>query len=267
MKFGHIGYIPAYIRHHPDLNAVTKLVYAEITANIEEQGYCKKKNSFFARVLGSSASTISSCITKLRRFNLIKVVIENEEDSNKFINRYIMLTLPEISVGVDHNIPVPYAENSVGGNDSDTDVVPKTDVEGTEISDTLLHSNNNIQYIYSIPKNKVALNKKINKDQLVFIKRIVNNFYTTQNKNYPEIIKSDWHKDTNLTNGSINVIFDLLTIDKWDEGKVRSVIDWLVKDTFWASKCYSLRVLRDKAPNGQAKFTNMYASYIDKGGK
>ena len=41
MKFGHIGYIPAYIRHHPDLNAITKLVYAEITANIEEQGYCK----------------------------------------------------------------------------------------------------------------------------------------------------------------------------------------------------------------------------------
>ena len=113
----------------------------------------------------------------------------------------------------------------------------------------------------------MALNKKINKDQLVFIKRIVNNFYTTQNKNYPEIIKSDWHKDINLTNGSINVIFDLLTIDKWDEGKVKGVIDWLVKDTFWASKCYSLRVLRDKAPNGQAKFTNMYASYIDKGGK
>jgi len=267
MKFGHVGYIPAYIRHHPDLNAVAKLVYSEITANIEEQGYCKKKNSFFARVLGSSASTISSCITKLRRFNLIKVVIENEEDSNKFINRYIMLTPPEISVGVDNNIPVPYAENSVGGNAVDGDVVPNKDVEGTEKSDTLLHSNNNIQYIYSIQKNKVVINKAINHNQLVFIKRIISNFYTTQNKNYPEIIKSDWHKDTGLTNGSINVIFDLLTIDKWNEDKVRGVIDWIVKDTFWASKCYSLRVLRDKAPNGQRKFTNMYASYIDKGGK
>jgi len=32
---------------------------------------------------------------------------------------------------------------------------------------------------------------------------------------------------------------------------------------------YSLRPLRDLAPNGQQKFTNIYASYIDKmkGGK
>ena len=220
MNFGHVGYIPAYIRHHPDLNAVTKLVYAEITANIEMQGYCKKKNSFFAKVLGSSASTISACITKLRRFNLIKVVIENEEDTNKFINRYIMLTLPEISVGVNNDVPTK--------------------------------------------KGQVVINKVINEKQLNYLKNIVNNFYTIQSTNFAEIVKRDWHKDSNLTSGSINVLFDLITLDKWDDSKVRDVINWIVKDSFWASKCYSLRVLRDKAPNGQSKFTNMYASYIDK---
>tara|TARA_R110002124_G_scaffold174627_7_gene342381 strand:- start:991 stop:1800 length:810 start_codon:yes stop_codon:yes gene_type:complete len=264
MNFGHVGYIPAYIRHHPDLNAVTKLVYAEITANIEMQGYCKKKNSFFAKVLGSSASTISACITKLRRFNLIKVVIENEEDTNKFINRYIMLTLPEISVGVNNDVPTPYTEISVGGDDIEGNVMPHSKVEGAEISDTLLHSNNNIQYIYSTKKGQVVINKVINEKQLNYLKNIVNNFYTIQSTNFAEIVKRDWHKDSNLTSGSINVLFDLITLDKWDDSKVRDVINWIVKDSFWASKCYSLRVLRDKAPNGQSKFTNMYASYIDK---
>lgn len=269
MKFGYMGYIPSYVRHHPHLNATAKLVYAEITANIEQEGYCKKKNSFFGKILNSSPATISACITKLRRFNIIKVVIENEQDTNRFINRYIMLTLPEISVGVNNDIPLPYAEKSVGGVDLSSDVVPQNVVKGTEISDTLLLHNNNIQYIYSSKKKTAFLNPAINPEQLKFIKKMVNSFYTTQCKNLPEFIDSEWHKNINLTTGSINVLFDLLTIDCWDEGKVRSVLNWLVTDTFWASKVYSLRPLRDLAPNGQQKFTNIYASYIDKmkGGK
>ena len=267
MKFGYYGYIPSYIRHNQELSPMAKLVYAEITANIEQDGYCIKNNSYFMRVLNISRATISRIITTLRESNLLYVVIEQEEKTNKFIKRYIALTLPQIRVGVNNQIDIPHAQKRDRGNALEGDLVPNTSNESDQKRGTLLYNNNDIHYIYSNHKKDTPINKSITENQLLYLKKIVNNFYSTQNKNYPEIIKSDWFKDSVLVNGSINVLFDLLTIDKWDEDKVRGVIDWVVKDTFWASKCYSLRVLRDKAPNGQAKFTNMYASYIDKGGK
>jgi len=267
MKFGYFGYIPSYIRHNTDLLPMVKLIYAEITATMEQDGYCKKSNSYFMKVLGISRTTISRAITTLRESNLIYIVIEQEKATNRFINRFITLTLPHVRVGVNNQINIPHALVRQGGTEVEGDVVPNSPNEGEQTGGTLLYNNNDIRYVYSDRVGTIECNKSINADQLVYLKRIVLDFYTTQNKNFPEIVKSDWHKDKNLTNDSINVLYDLMTIDKWDEGKVRNVINWIVKDSFWASRCYSLRVLRGKASNGQRRFTNMYASYIDKGGK
>tara|TARA_R110000851_G_scaffold1776_1_gene6958 strand:+ start:223 stop:1032 length:810 start_codon:yes stop_codon:yes gene_type:complete len=264
MKSGYVGYIPSYIRHNKDLNPLDKLIYAEITANIELEGYCKKTNTFFMRMLNISRATISRRLTNLREQGCIYIVIEQEKVTNKFINRFITLTLPQIRVGVKHQIDIPHAQIRDGGVSLDGDKTKDNAPSDDQNRGTLLQSNNNIQYIYSNHKNNVIINEAINEKQLHYLKSIVSGFYITQSTNFPEIVKNNWHTDSNLTSGSINVLFDLITIDKWSDSKVRDVLNWIVKDSFWASKCYSLRVLRDQAPNGQRKFTNMYASYVDK---
>ena len=62
--------------------------------------------------------------------------------------------------------------------------------EGEQTRGTLLYNNNDIRYIYSDRVGTIECNKLINENQLVYLKRIVLDFYSTQNKNFPEIVKS-----------------------------------------------------------------------------
>ena len=110
-------------------------------------------------------------------------------------------------------------------------------------------------------KTIYAYNPKINQNQLAFLKRIVSDFYQTKHKQYPNHIKSNWHEDDKLTHESVNVLFQLITIDKWGENDVRDVIRWATTDTFWQSNLLSLRILRIKSKNGMTKFANLHLNF------
>ena len=49
MKSGFYGLIPKVIRHHKELKSNTKLLYAEISACINEDGVCTEKIYTFKR--------------------------------------------------------------------------------------------------------------------------------------------------------------------------------------------------------------------------
>jgi len=74
-------------------------------------------------------------------------------------------------------------------------------------------------------------------------------------------IKSDWHLDDDLLIGSINTLFDLIVVDKWDENEVKDVIKWATTEKFWSSNLLSLKTLRVKSRNGMTKFANMQIKY------
>lgn len=109
--------------------------------------------------------------------------------------------------------------------------------------------------------NKYAYNPNINKEQMAFLKRIVSEFYQTKHKQYPNHIKSNWYEDDKLTHESVNVLYQLITIDKWGENDVRDVIRWATTDTFWQSNLLSLRILRIKSKNGMTKFANLHLNF------
>ena len=212
-----IGFIPIHVRHDAKLTPRDKVVYSEITANLNDDGICIKNNIHFANVLGCTKTTISSAMTNLRQGGFISIIIEKAEDSHKFIKRYVM--------------PLPYTVNS-------------------------------IRYINSISKNKkIKLNKSINDKQLAFLKSIVSDFYKTKRKQLPKYITEKWYEDTNLTNGAVNVIFELITADKWSDTDVRDTIRWATDDKFWMNHLLSLRTLRDKSNNGLTKFANLHLRY------
>lgn len=257
MKFGYYGYIPALVRHNKELTPMAKLVYAEITANMEEQGYCKKNNAYFARILNSSKTTITACITMLREKGMIDVIIENEKETKKFMNRYITITPPCFLGGVANQSGLYHTRLS-GGVELDVD--DKIAKNGSRYAENpgslLLH--NNVTYIYSYKNGAIKLDRNINDQQLAYLKNIVMKFYSEKRKAFPETIDIDWEKDGDLVNGSINTLYELITRDKWDESDVKNVIHWSLFHPFWMQNLFSLRTLRSKSNNGNSKFTNLF---------
>ena len=83
--------IPAYIRYNKELKFGERLMYGEITALSNKEGYCYAKNKYFADLYDVSQSTISRWISHLAELNSIKVeVIRNEK--KEIIERRIYLT-------------------------------------------------------------------------------------------------------------------------------------------------------------------------------
>ena len=171
-------------------------------------------------------------------------------------------------------MPLPYTNLQGGGSDEIKKAMLNFQGGGNSLSadiSTLDNSDapnkdeatmNSITYINSISRiKKIKLNQSINEKQLAFLKKIVSDFYTIKRKQLPKYISENWFEDTNLTNGAVNVLFELITADKWSDTDVRDTIRWATDDKFWMNHLLSLRTLRDKSNNGLTKFANLHLKY------
>ena len=61
----HYAIIPADVRYHPDLTANAKLLYGEITALCQREGYCWATNQYFADLYGVKVLAIKRWIGAL----------------------------------------------------------------------------------------------------------------------------------------------------------------------------------------------------------
>lgn len=258
----YIGYIPKPIRHNVELSPRDKLLYCEITACLDDRGICTKNNIYFANVTGCTKSTVSASMTKLRELGYITIVIEKDEESQKFKKRYICLkAVSDLQGGGNEDLKKAMSD-SQGGVEPILD--PSTEdgsVETMSDTDEPIIINNNITYIYSNKRHRINYNKNITQGQMDYLKKIVTDFYTTKHKQYPNHIKKDWFNDNDLTKGSVNTLFELITLDEWGEKDVRDVIKWATDDKFWSSNLLSLRSLRTKSKNGMTKFANLHLKY------
>ena len=89
--------IPATVRYCKDLAPQEKLLYAEITALTNKEGYCWATNNYFANLYGLSIRSISRQISNLTEHGFIHVDMIYFENSNQIKERRI--TLPESDVG------------------------------------------------------------------------------------------------------------------------------------------------------------------------
>ena len=79
IRANYFAIIPAYIRYNKELKFGERLMYGEITALSNKEGYCYAKNKYFADLYDVSQSTISRWISHLADLNSIDVqIIRNE---------------------------------------------------------------------------------------------------------------------------------------------------------------------------------------------
>ncbi len=258
----YIGYIPANIRYDQELSPRDKLIYCEITATLNKDGICEKNNIHFANTTGCTKATVSASMTKLRERGYISIIIEKDEESQKFRKRYILLkTISNLQGGGN-----PELEKTVSNLQGGVDPFSAASSEGGDVktisnTDDSLYNTYKVRYIHSNKRDRINYNKNITQGQLKYLKKIVTDFYMAKHKQFPEYVKAEWHQDNDLTKGSVNTLYDLITKDEWDEKEVRDVIKWAIDDDFWSSNLISLRNLRTKSANGMSKFANLHLKF------
>ena len=90
-KPGYYAIIPAHIRYDDSLKAQAKLLYGELTALCNKEGYCWASNKYFSELYQVNPKTVSAWINELKRAGHIKTQV-NREDGN---SRKIFVTNPE----------------------------------------------------------------------------------------------------------------------------------------------------------------------------
>lgn len=77
--------IPANVRYDSRLSANEKLLYGEITALANKDGYCWASNAYFAELYGVTVSTVSEWISDLQRAGYVRVSVDRKAGNTRKI--------------------------------------------------------------------------------------------------------------------------------------------------------------------------------------
>ena len=83
--------IPAEIRYDSNLKDKAKLLYGEITALSDKNGYCYASNKYFAELYGISITTVSLLIKNLIENGYLESEIVYKENTKEIANRYLKI--------------------------------------------------------------------------------------------------------------------------------------------------------------------------------
>ena len=100
-KANYFAIIPGAVRYDPDLNYFAKLLYGEISALANKEGYCYANNAYFEHLYSVSESTIIRMINQLvEKEYLIKKIIY-AEDTKQVLERRLYLNDKFFKINID----------------------------------------------------------------------------------------------------------------------------------------------------------------------
>ena len=187
---GYYAVIPASVRYDKNLKPAEKLLYGEISALCNKEGYCFAKNKYFAELYSVSQSSVSRWISNLTKLGFLEVqIIRNQK--NEVIERRIYIkdinfknshpdtTVENVSKKDCENVQGGYMQNCVEG------YVQKNQYSVCEIAQYNNININNIERekeeIISDEKKDDIANVKIetplkNNQEIVLIKNMVETY-------------------------------------------------------------------------------------------
>ena len=105
----YFGVLPAKVRYDDNLNSNAKLLFCELTALSNKEGYCFATNSYFAKLYKCSTRSISAWFSELQKYGYIHIEIIKEKGTFRKI--YPLMD----SAGVGMTVPTGTNEISNGG--------------------------------------------------------------------------------------------------------------------------------------------------------
>ncbi|RHW46114.1 hypothetical protein DS832_07125 [Bombilactobacillus bombi] len=236
--------LPASVRYCDKISDFGKLLFSEITALSNKNGYCTASNMYFANLYKKDKSTIQRQVTKLKNAGFLKVEHEYAGKQIKSRRIYPIVDSKNSKVGepmrknkatpsdtdahtpISKNAHTPMRENAhypIGKNEQDN----ITSINTTSINNKPLRSKSkNRTYEPDDPNYKLA------KYLLEKIRETSPQVYPTDSKNQPKL--QSWANDIRLMHER----------DKRSYGHIKKMIDWCQDDDFWHRNILSAAALR-----------------------
>ena len=180
--------IPATVRYDTNLKYTEKLLYGEITALSNKNGYCYAQNKYFADLYNVTAVSVSRWISHLQQLGYIKTeVIRNE--NKEIVSRNIYI----VDIPYYQKNQYPYIQKSIEGinkNVKDNNIKYNIDDlfiliinNSNKISNEFYSNLNRLEFIY--PKEIINTMKQAN---LVKLKEIIYTLFLIYNSNFKSIM-------------------------------------------------------------------------------
>ena len=139
---GYYGILPASIRYDKNLKPMEKIMYSELTALSNKNGYCNATNSYFAELYEVGKNTVSLWISDLEKAGYIKTKLIYEAGTKIIKERRIYILDP-----ITKNNDTPITKNREDNN---------TSINNTRL---IITNNNNLENIIKDQEQeKVVIN-------------------------------------------------------------------------------------------------------------
>ena len=123
-KPSYYAILTADVRYDRNLKPLARLLFAEITALCNKEGYCWASNQYFADLYEVDKTTVSGWIGQLKARGYLTVQLQYKEGSKQILNRYMKIN----GEGVDEIINTPF-QKDVEPIDQKTKVNTKTNTK------------------------------------------------------------------------------------------------------------------------------------------
>ena len=159
-KISYYAIIPAPVRYDSELTANAKLMYGEITALCNKNGYCWASNKYFSQLYKCTPQAISKWIKQLEEKKYITMKYTYKGDSKEIEQRIICLT-DKVSTNVDR---------------------VSTNIEGVSINVSEVSTNVVEEYQQKVKDNNTSINNTFNNKKEIkkeyFLNDAINEIFT-----------------------------------------------------------------------------------------
>lgn len=161
-KISYYAIIPAPVRYDSELTANAKLMYGEITALCNKNGYCWASNKYFSQLYKCTPQAISKWIKQLEEKKYITMKYTYKGNSKEIEQRIICLT-DKVSINIDR---------------------VSTNIEGVSINVSEVSTNVVEGYQQKVKDNNTSINntfnnkKEIKKEKEYFLNDAINEIFT-----------------------------------------------------------------------------------------
>lgn len=189
-KISYYSVLPATVRYDPDLKPAEKLLYSEVTALANKNGYCFAQNKYFADLYNVTNGTVSKWFSHLQKLGYINIEIKRNE-KQEILARHIYI----VDTPYCQKRPYPYSQKEpypMVKNDKDNIIINNIDEddlfyliirESDEISSEFYKILEKLDFIYTEEFLFI-----IHKDKMQMIKDIIYILYDFYNSDFKTLI-------------------------------------------------------------------------------
>lgn len=179
--------IPAEIRYDNRLKANEKLLYGEITALSNKEGYCWSTNKYFADLYGVSEVSVSNWVSSLVEYGYIHRQLIKDPNTKQVKQRRLYLSESHL-------------KKSLGGNKENFNTPIKENFKDNNTSNNNTSNNNIVEQVINYLNNKANTNYRTttNKTRVLIKARINEGFILDDFIKVIDIKSRDWINDKNM---------------------------------------------------------------------